>query len=94
MTRSTQAWSCGSLARASVAWCCWIEPNSVEACARMIARSSSAAFGSSSVGTIAFGWPVRSPTSIWSGMFCWIRAQRQNGSSLGKYVSHCSSSRG
>ena len=55
MTRRTQAWSCGSCARASVPWCCWIEPNSVEAWARMIASSSSAAFGSSSFGTTALG---------------------------------------
>ncbi len=84
MTRSTHAWSSGSCARASVAWCCWIEPNSVDACARRIARSWWAASGSRSFGAVAFGWPFRSPTSMVSETFCAIFAHRQNGSAFGK----------
>ncbi len=94
MTRSTQAWSCGSFARSNVPWCCWIEPYSVDACARMIMRSCFAASGSRCFGSSAFGWPLRSPTSICSGMFVWSFAQRQNPSSFGKNLSQVSATRG
>ena len=84
MTRRTQAWSCGSFARARVPWCCWMEPNSVEAWARMIASSCCAASGSRPLGAVAFGWPARSPTSIVPETFWAILAQRQKGWSFGK----------
>src|SRR5438552_5567364 len=94
MTRSAHAWSCASCARARVPWCCWIEPNSVDACALICIRRCCAASSGRSFGASAFAAPLRSPTSICVGISSAILAQRQNGSSFGKKRSHSSASFG
>src|SRR6266550_2386382 len=94
MTRRAHAWSCCSWARASVPWCCWMEPNSVDACALICIRRCWAASSGRSFGASAFASPLRSPTSISAETSSAIFAQRQNGSSFGKKRSHSSASFG
>src|SRR2546425_10482889 len=61
-----------------------MEPNSVDACAFTVLKSSFAARSSISIGFVAFGRPLRSPYSTTLEATCPIRAQRQNGGALGE----------
>src|SRR2546425_5226296 len=61
-----------------------MEPNSVDACAFTVLKSSFAARSSISIGFVAFGWPLRSPYSTTLEATCPMRAQRQNGGFFGE----------